>query len=312
MGSFASFWVALLLVAGESASGGDDEEKFTVAGGTFTLCPNQRASSLSRWLSERSNVSVSLWLLGYTGLERNVWCEKDSDAECRRGVSHSINPEAVSSLKDVKYNCLVSNNRKGDYKKGFTLIALRGAASHSNPVPEGSSLTLTCWGLPEVQRWEWTHNNIVISDTSKYINNANISTLTIRSVEKTDGGTYRCKLVFQRVSLNFTVMIAGPGPDNEAVVRIVVPVVLVILVMLGIGAFCVIKRKRSQAQESILSSDSLSLPKEVNGITANPVDGDGNDPKLNYATVNLNNLPSSARQPGPVTKETVYSQVKVN
>ncbi|XP_058866981.1 uncharacterized protein LOC117434101 isoform X2 [Acipenser ruthenus] len=357
MGSFASFWVVLLLVAGESVSR-DDEEKFTVTDGTIKLCPNKEISSLSHWLSQRSDVRVSLWLLNYTGLERNVWCKEDRDAECR-GVPRSITLEGVSTPKKGKYKCVVRKNRKEEYKRGFTLIALRGAASHSNPAPEGSSLSLTCegWGLPEVQKWEWTNNSVIISGTSKYMNNANLNKLTIRSLEKkSDGGTYKCKPVFQQteikhsVFLNHNVTISGsastgptvstltagsstsitknttaggrnktqssttccysdpsgspvppstPDPYSDAVVRIVVPVVLIILVLLGIGAFCLIKRKRSQAQD-------------VNSIIANPMDGDGDDPEVNYTTVNLNKLPSSDRQPGPVTEQTLYSQIKVN
>ncbi|XP_058866983.1 uncharacterized protein LOC117964912 [Acipenser ruthenus] len=306
MGSFASFWVVLLLVAGESVSSDDDEEKFTVTDGTFTQCPNKKIKNLSRWLSQRSDVNVSLWLLNYTELERNVWCKEKKDAECR-GVSHSITlGEVVSSLKDKKYKCVVLKNKKGEYKQGFTLIALRGAASHSNPAPEGSSLSLTCesWGLPEVHKWEWTRNSVIISGTSKYMNNANLNKLTIRSLEKSDGGTYRCRPVFQQIGikhsvfLNHAVMISGSAstgppvstptagsstsitkkttaggdqktkysttyclsvspsnstsnpsatdPYSDAVVKIVVPVVLIILVLLGIGAFCLIKRKRSQ------------------------------------------------------------------
>ncbi|KAK1151837.1 hypothetical protein AOXY_G32190 [Acipenser oxyrinchus oxyrinchus] len=294
MGSFASFWVVLLLVAGESVSSDDDEEKFTVKDGIFTQCPNKKISSLSRWLSQRSEVNVSLWLLNYTELERNVWCEDDKDAECR-GVPHSITLEVVSTPKKGKYKCVVWKNKEEKYKHGFTLIALRGAASHSNPVPEGSSLNLTCesWGLPEVQSWQWTHNSTVISGTSKYMNNAKLSTLTIGRLEKSDGGTYKCKPMFHQIVRNHSVfldhnvtisgsdsttptvstptagdlclvdsvsggvscIVCSPlsvslfsDPRTDTMVRIVVPVVLIILVLLGIGAFCLIKRKRSQAQ----------------------------------------------------------------
>ncbi|MGH0176681.1 UNVERIFIED_CONTAM: hypothetical protein FKN15_073288 [Acipenser sinensis] len=178
-----SFVVLALLLLGESVSSDDDDdEEFTVTDGTFTQCPKHGDSSLSRWLSQRSDVSVSLWLLSYTELERNVWCSEDQYAECR------------------------------------------GAASHSNPAPEGSSLSLTCedWGLSEVQKWEWTRNSAVISGTRKYMNNARLNTLTIRSLEKkSDGGTYRCKPVFQQielkysVSIEYTVTIAGESVSSD-------------------------------------------------------------------------------------------------
>ncbi|MGH0188360.1 UNVERIFIED_CONTAM: hypothetical protein FKN15_029022 [Acipenser sinensis] len=213
-----SFGVLALLLLGESVSSDDDddEEKFTITDGTITLCPNKRYSSLSRWLSQRSDVSVSLWLLSYTELERNVWCSEDQYAECR-GVSRSITLEGVSTSKKGKYKCVVRKSKTINYTQGFTLTALRGAASHSNPAPEGSSLSLTCedWGLSEVQRWEWTRNSAVISGIRKYMNNARLNTLTIRSLEKSDGGTYTCKPVFQQielkysVSIEYTVTIAG-------------------------------------------------------------------------------------------------------
>ncbi|MGH0185181.1 UNVERIFIED_CONTAM: hypothetical protein FKN15_016999 [Acipenser sinensis] len=224
MGSFAFFWIVLLLVAGESVSSDDEDEEFTVTDRTITLCPNKKIGSLPRCLSQRSDVRVSLWLLSYTGLERNVWCEDDKD-ECR-GVPRSITLEGVSTPKKGKYNCLVWKNRKGKHKQGFTLIALRDP--NGSPVPPST-----------------------------------------------------------------------PDPYSDDMVRIVVPVVLIILVVLGIGAFCLIKRKRSQAQD-------------VNAIIANPMDGKGDDPEVNYTTVNLNKLPSSDRQPVPVTEQTLYSQVKVN
>ncbi|MGH0185679.1 UNVERIFIED_CONTAM: hypothetical protein FKN15_018654 [Acipenser sinensis] len=79
-----SFVVLALLLLGESVSSDDDDdEEFTVTDGTITLCPKHGDSSLSRWLSQRSDVSVSLWLLSYTELERNVWCSEDQYAECR-------------------------------------------------------------------------------------------------------------------------------------------------------------------------------------------------------------------------------------
>ncbi|KAK1151850.1 hypothetical protein AOXY_G32205 [Acipenser oxyrinchus oxyrinchus] len=211
-----SFGFLVLLLLGDSVSSDDDEEEFTVTDWTITLCPNKKISSLSRWLSQRSDVRVSLWLLSYTELERNVWCSEDPYAECS-GVSSLITLEGGSTPKKGKYKCVVRKNKTINFTQGFTLTALRGATSHSNPAPEGSSLSLTCegWGLPEVQKWEWTRNSVVISGTSKYMNNANLNTLTIRRLEKSDGGTYTCKPVLQQigltysVSIEYTVSIAG-------------------------------------------------------------------------------------------------------
>ncbi|XP_058877435.1 uncharacterized protein LOC117434061 isoform X1 [Acipenser ruthenus] len=262
-----SFGVLALLLLGESVSSDDDDdEEFTVTDGTFTQCPNKKISSLSHWLSQRSDVRVSLWLLNYTELERNVWCSEDQYAECR-GVSHSITLEGVSTSKKGKYKCMVLKNRKGEYKQGFTLIALRGAASHSNPAPEGSFLSLTCesWGLSEDQKWEWTRNSAIISGTRKYMNNASLSKLTIGSLEKkSDGGTYTCKPVVQQielkhsVSIEYTVRIAGltiastSSPEESTadltVVVLVAGAALVMAVVALAVVVCIIKKNRDQTQ----------------------------------------------------------------
>ncbi|KAK1155126.1 hypothetical protein AOXY_G27503 [Acipenser oxyrinchus oxyrinchus] len=261
-----SFGFLVLLLLGDSVSSDDDEEEFTVTDWTITLCPNKKISSLSRWLSQRSDVRVSLWLLSYTGLE-NVWCSEDPYAECS-GVSSLITLEGVSTSKKGKNSCLVRNNKTINFTQGFTLIALRDAASHSNPVPEGSSLTLTCegWGLLELQKWEWTHNSVVISGTSKYMNNANLNTLTIRRLEKSDGGTYKCKPVFQQigltysVSIEYTVSIAGltiastntpeKTTTDQGVVLLVTGAALVLAaVAVAVAVIvCITKKNREQTQ----------------------------------------------------------------
>ncbi|XP_069057536.1 carcinoembryonic antigen-related cell adhesion molecule 6-like isoform X2 [Pleurodeles waltl] len=273
------------------------------------------------------NNTVTMTCKTSEAAEKILWFFKNQDLlidNTRIGLSannQTLRISNVSRLDSGTYQCKAINTVSDNISDPQTLTVSYGPEdtkidpSEANTLQAGETLTLSCntRSVPEIDTYEWFHNNISLQFNK---------TLSVLAVSSKDEGNYTCAAHNNATSksANASVFIAvkdrGP-PDNPgnttslsplpipAIVGIVIASLLAVILVVVLVYYCRTKSSKVQSTTEAISRGTTHVN---NGAQTN-TNSRGSAEEMYYTTVHFEPKTQKARAPPPL-ENTVYSQVK--